>query len=305
MKIQVNDVIVPMDVPKKFRETYIRNYLEITKESGHLMLFAGDQKVEHLNKDFFGDGIPADDNDPEHLFRIASKAKIGVFATQLGIIARYGMSYPDIPYLVKVNSKTDLVKTSQSDPFSGEWFDFQQVIDFRDNSGLKILGVGYTIFLGSEYEAEMLYQAAQLVYNAHQHGLISVMWIYPRGKAVNDEKDPHLIAGATGIALCLGADFVKVNYPQKEGHDSKEIFKEAVLAAGRTKVVCAGGSSKDAKAFLQELHDQINVSGAAGNATGRNIHQKPLAEAIRMCNAVFAITVEGATVEEALKIYNG
>ncbi len=305
MKIQVNDVIVPLDVPKEFRETYIRNYLEITKESGHLMLFAGDQKVEHLNKDFFGDGIPADDNDPEHLFRIASKAKIGVFATQLGIIARYGMSYPDVPYLVKVNSKTDLVKTSQSDPFSGEWFDFQQVIDFRDNSGLKMLGVGYTIFLGSEYEAEMLYQAAQLVYNAHQHGLISVMWIYPRGKAVNDEKDPHLIAGATGIALCLGADFVKVNYPQKEGHDSKEIFKEAVLAAGRTKVVCAGGSSKDAKAFLQELHDQINVSGAAGNATGRNIHQKPLAEAIRMCNAVFAITVEGATVEEALKIYNG
>ncbi len=305
MKIQVNDVIVPMDVPKKFSETYIRNYLEITKESGHLMLFAGDQKVEHLNKGFFGDGIPADDNDPEHLFRIASKAKIGVFATQLGIIARYGMSYPDVPYLVKVNSKTDLVKTSQSDPFSGEWFDFQQVIDFHDNSGLKILGVGYTIFLGSEYEAEMLYQAAQLVYNAHQHGLISVMWIYPRGKAVNDEKDPHLIAGATGIALCLGADFVKVNYPQKEGHDSKEIFKEAVLAAGRTKVVCAGGSSKDAKAFLQELHDQINVSGAAGNTCGRSIHQKPLAEAIRMCNAVFAITVEGATVEEALKIYNG
>jgi fructose-bisphosphate aldolase/6-deoxy-5-ketofructose 1-phosphate synthase len=305
MKMQVNNVIVPLDVPEEFRETYIRNYLEITKERGHLMLFAGDQKVEHLNKDFFGDGIPADDNDPEHLFRIASQAKIGVFATQLGIIARYGMSYPDVPYLVKINSKTDLVKTSQSDPLSGEWYDFQQVIDFRNSSGLKILGVGYTIFLGSEYEAEMLYQAAQLVYNAHQYGLISVLWIYPRGKAVNDEKDPHLIAGATGIALCLGADFVKVNYPQKEGHDSKEIFKEAVLAAGRTKVVCAGGSSKDAKTFLQELHDQINVSGAAGNATGRNIHQKPLAEAIRMCNAVFAITVEGATVEEALKIYNG
>ncbi|HNS77081.1 MAG TPA: hypothetical protein PL032_12525 [Syntrophorhabdus sp.] len=304
MKIHANDVIVPLDVPKAFQETYTRNYLEITRESGHLMLFAGDQKVEHLNKDFFGEGIPADDNDPEHLFRIASKAKIGVFATQLGIIARYGMSYPAVPYLVKVNSKTDLVKTSQSDPFSGEWYDFQQVIDFRDNSGLKILGIGYTIFLGSKHEAKMLHQAAQLVYNAHQHGLISVLWIYPRGKAVSDEKDPHLIAGATGIALCLGADFVKVNYPQKEGMESKEIFKEAVQAAGRTKVVCAGGSSKDAKDFLQELHDQINISGAAGNATGRNIHQKPLEDAIRMCNAVFAITVEGATVEEALKIYN-
>jgi fructose-bisphosphate aldolase/6-deoxy-5-ketofructose 1-phosphate synthase len=297
-------VIVPLDVPKAFRETYIHNFLEITKESGRLMLFAGDQKVEHLNKDFFGEGIPSDDNDPEHLFRIASKAKIGVFATQLGIIARYGMSYSDVPYLVKINSKTDLVKTAQSDPFSGEWYDFQQVIDFRDNSGLNILGVGYTIFIGSEFEADMLYQAAQLVHNAHQYGLLSVLWIYPRGKAVNNEKDPHLIAGATGVALCLGSDFVKVNYPQKEGHESKEIFKEAILAAGRTKVVCAGGSSKDAREFLQDLHDQINVSGAAGNATGRNIHQKPFAEAVRMCNAVFAITVEGAGVEEALKIYN-
>lgn len=304
MKLNAQDVIVPLDVPKAFRETYIHNFLEITKESGRLMLFAGDQKVEHLNKDFFGEGIPSDDNDPEHLFRVASKAKIGVFATQLGIIARYGMSYSDIPYLVKINSKTDLVKTAQSDPFSGEWYDFQQVIDFRDNSGLNILGVGYTIFIGSEFEADMLYQAAQLVHNAHQYGLLSVLWIYPRGKAVNNEKDPHLIAGATGVALCLGSDFVKVNYPQKEGHESKEIFKEAILAAGRTKVVCAGGSSKDAREFLQDLHDQINVSGAAGNATGRNIHQKPFAEAVRMCNAVFAITVEGAGVEEALNIYN-
>lgn len=304
MKLNAQDVIVPLDVPKAFRETYIHNFLEITKESGRLMLFAGDQKVEHLNKDFFGEGIPSDDNDPEHLFRIASKAKIGVFATQLGIIARYGMSYSDVPYLVKINSKTDLVKTAQSDPFSGEWYDFQQVIDFRDNSGLNILGVGYTIFIGSEFEADMLYQAAQLVHNAHQYGLLSVLWIYPRGKAVSDEKDPHLIAGATGVALCLGSDFVKVNYPQKSGQESKEIFKEAILAAGRTKVVCAGGSSKDAREFLQDLHDQINVSGAAGNATGRNIHQKPFAEAVRMCNAVFAITVEGAGVEEALKIYN-
>lgn len=304
MKVRAEDIFVPLDVPKTLRETYAANYLAATRESGRLMLFAGDQKVEHLNKDFFGEGIPADDNGPEHLFRIASKAKIGVFATQLGLIARYGMSYPDVPYLIKINSKTDLVKTSQSDPFSGEWYDFQQVTDFMDNSGLNILGVGYTIFLGSEEEAEMLYQAAQIVYNAHQCGLISVLWVYPRGKAVSDEKDPHLIAGATGVAACLGADFVKVNYPQKQGYESKEIFKEAILAAGRTKVVCAGGSSKDAKAFLQELYDQINVSGTAGNATGRNIHQKPLAEAIRMCNAVYAVTVDGATVEKALKIYN-
>jgi DhnA family fructose-bisphosphate aldolase class Ia len=304
MDFKDNDVVVPLDVPKAVRENYIKNYRTITRNSGRLMLFAGDQKVEHLNSDFYGEGIHPDDGDPEHLFRIASQSNIGVFTTQLGLIARYGVHYADVPYLVKLNSKTNLVKTSQSDPFSNQWLDVQKVVDFRDNSGLNILAVGYTVYLGSEYEAEMLHQAAQIVYIAHQHGLITVLWVYPRGKAVADEKDPHLIAGATGVAACLGSDFVKVNYPKKEGHESKDLFKEAVLTAGRTKVVCAGGSSVDVKGFLQRLHDQIFVSGASGNATGRNIHQKSLEEAIRMCNAIYAITVNGDNVEEAMKVYN-
>jgi len=302
MDLNENDVSVPLDVPKAAREDYIKNYRLITRDSGRLMLFAGDQKVEHLNDDFHGEGIHPDDADPEHLFRIASQSKIGVFATQLGLIARYGMDYPDVSYLVKLNSKTNLVKTSQSDPFSDQWLEVEDVIDFRDNSGLNLPAVGYTIYLGSEYESEMLCQAARIVSSAHRHGLITVLWVYPRGKAVADEKDPHLIAGATAVAACLGSDFVKVNYPKKEGHESKELFKEAVLAAGRTKVVCAGGSSVDAKGFLQRLHDQIFVSGAAGNATGRNIHQKSLQDAVKMCNAIYAITVNGESVEEAMKM---
>jgi DhnA family fructose-bisphosphate aldolase class Ia len=216
MSIQANHVIVPLDVPEELQKRYITNYETITRKSGRLMLFAGDQKVEHLNKDFYGEGISPDDSDPEHLFRIASRANIGVFATQLGLIARYGMDYPDVPYLVKLNSKTNLLKTSMSDPLSRQWLDVQQVVDFRESSGLQILAVGYTIYLGSEYEAAMLRQAAQIVYQAHRHGLISVLWIYPRGKAVKDEKDPHLIAGATGVAACLGSDFAKVNYPEQE-----------------------------------------------------------------------------------------
>lgn len=305
VSIKKEDVIVPLDVPKAMREAYVKNYTEITRNSGRLMLFAGDQKVEHLNDDFYGEGVPEDDADPEHLFRIASKAKIGVFAAQLGLIARYGMDYKDVPYLVKVNSKTNIVETSQDDPFSNLWYDIDQVVQFKENSELNILGVGYTIYLGSEYEAEMLVQAAQVVYDAHQHGLLSVLWIYPRGEAVKDEKDPHLIAGATGVGACLGSDFVKVNYPKKEGAKSAEVFKEAIKAAGRTKVVCAGGSSDECEAFLKKLHDQIHISGAMGNATGRNIHQRPLDEAIRMCNAVYAITVEDASVDEAMKIYKG
>ena len=73
----------------------------------------------------------------------------------------------------------------------------------RKNSKLNILGIGYTIYLGSEYESAMLNAAAQAIFEAHQNGLIVVLRIYPRGTAVGNEKDPHLIAGAAGVAAAL------------------------------------------------------------------------------------------------------
>lgn len=301
-KFSKKDVIIPANVPSSARNEYVENYMNITQDSGRLMLFAGDQKIEHLNDDFYGEGIHPDDASPEHLFRIASKAKIGVLATQRGLIARYGPDYKDAQYLVKINSKTNLVKTAQKDPFSGDISSVKEIVELKKNSGLKILGVGYTVYLGSEHEAEMLKGASQMIYEAHKNGLITVLWVYPRGKAVSDEKDPHLIAGATGVAACLGSDFVKVNPPKKEGKYSKELLEEAITAAGRTKVVCAGGSSVDVKAFLERLYDQIQI-GAAGNATGRNIHQKGFDEAVSMCNAIYAITVEDRTVDEAFRLY--
>ena len=301
-----NEIVkIPLDVPAKSRNKYLNNYMQITKGRGRLMLFAGDQKIEHLNDDFSGEGIALEDNNPEHLFQIASNSNIGVFAAQMGLIARYGMDYPEVPYLLKLNSKTNLIKTKQADPRSLQLINMSEVVEFIESSKLNILGVGYTLYLGSEHEGEMLTQAAQLVFQAHQAGLVTVLWIYPRGRAVADEKDPHLIAGAAGVGAALGSDFAKVNYPAKAGHNSAEIFKEAVLAAGCTKVVCAGGKSTEARLFLQRLHDQIHISGAAGNATGRNIHQRPLDEAVRLCNAIYAITVDNASVDWAYRLYKG
>lgn len=308
------DVIVPADVPSAMAKEYVKNYLKITHNTGNLMLFAGDQKIEHLNDDFYGKikigdqevEIPLDDADPEHLFRIASKAKIGVFATQLGLIAKFGTSYEDVPYLVKLNSKSHLVKTAQKDPLSQAMWSISDVIKLKKDSGLNIMAVGYTVYVGSEFEGEMLREAAQIAYGAHEHGLLAVFWMYPRGKAVPDEKDPHIVAGAAGVGACLGADFVKVNYPKPKEGKAAEAFKEAISAAGkRTGVITAGGGSKGVKDFLQETWDQINISGCRGNATGRNIHQKPLDEAIRLANAISAITLEGKSVDDAMKVYEG
>jgi len=294
---------IPADVPKNKVSTYKKNLKEATNGMNHLMLFAGDQKVEHLNNDFYGKDIPLEDNSPEHMFKIASSAKIGVFATQFGLISRYGRDYKDIPYLVKLNSKTNLVPYEEQAPYSKAWLSVGDVVDFAKESGLDIKGVGYTLYLGGAYEHEMLRQAAQIVHEAHKNGLLCVLWIYPKGKFVKDEHDAHLIAGAAGVGAALGADFIKLKVPYtKKGKFDAKLLQEVTMAAGRSGVLCEGGAKIDEKEFLQELYAQKNIGGSRGNGTGRNIHQRPLKEAIKMANAIYAVTAQNATVKEALKL---
>lgn len=306
-KLVASDVNIPADVPPEKVSTYRDNYLRATRHTGRLMMFAGDQKIEHLNDDFYGTNehgtIPEEDHQPEHLFEIASQATIGVFATQLGLINHYARNYPDVPYIAKLNSKSHLVKPEQQEPISRAMWQIEDVMRVKEYSGVDILGIGYTCYLGSEQESAMLAEAARLTTQAHAQGLLSIIWIYPRGKAVPDESDPHLIAGACGVAVCLGADFVKVNYPKAA--QPEQAFTEAVKAAGRTGVICAGGKSADPEEFLQQVHSQIHVSGAAGNATGRNIHQRTTEQAVRLCNAISAITLGEKDFDYAQKVYRG
>lgn len=292
---------VPADVLPNARTEYCSNYQAITRGKNRLVVFSCDQKLEHLNRDFYGPGIDPQDNDPEHMFKIAHQGNIGAFATHLGLIARYGANYPEINYIVKMNGKTDLVKTEQRDPVSKQLWTVEQIIDFKKSSGLSIVGVGYTVYLGSEFESQMLAEAAQLVVQAHRHGLVTLLWMYPRGKAITQERLGELIAGAAGVALSLGTDFAKINAPLATADKtSEEWLAIAAQAAGRTKLIISGGAKVSAQDFLQELYDQIHVGKTHGNATGRNIHQRNLQDAIALTNAISSIVYENKTVQEAL-----
>ncbi len=302
MKIS-SDIFIPADVPALHERDYRENMDAITHGSGNLMLFACDQKIEHLNEDFYGKGIPAESNDPERLFKIASLGRIGAFASQLGLIARWGKKYNNVNYIVKINSKSNLVKTEQRDPMSSLLWSVNNVISFKKNSKLAVRGIGLTLYLGSEYESEMLAQTAQAIFDAHQAGLVTVVWMYPRGIAVTDEHDGALIAGAAGVAHALGTDFAKINPPTpSHKKTTAQWLAVAAQAAGNTKLICSGGKTVNEKKFLQELHDQIHIGKTAGNATGRNIHGHTLEKAIAMTKAISAITIDGKTVKEAEKL---
>lgn len=293
-------VRVPAHVPIAERRRFALSYTTMTRGTGNLMLMAGDQKIEHLNDDFFGADIHQDDAHPEHLFRVASGGDVGCFATQHGMIATYGLDYSDVPYLVKMNAKTDVVSSKQAEPRSYAHVTIEDVLRLRQYGKLNIVGIGYTLYIGSEYESEMIAELGKLIAQAHACGMLVVVWAYPRGKAVTQEKNTHLIAGAAGVAAALGADFVKVNCPT-EGPAS---LREAVAAAGRTGVIVSGGASLGVREFLQYTYDTIHEGGCRGSATGRNVHQRSDSEAIAMTKAVSSIVYHHASVDEAHRLYN-
>lgn len=298
------EIKIPLTVPVSKQREYRKNFSLATAGSGSLLLFAGDQKVEHLNSDFVGTGIAKEDASPEHLFQIAAASPVGVFATHIGLIAHYGATYPKVPYLVKLNGRTNLYKDDE-EIISPAWLEVEDVVNFKKQSGLNILGVGYTVYLGGEKETSMLKEAAKIVREAHQNGLLAVIWMYPRGKNIKEE-DIHTIAGGAGVAAALGADFVKVKYPyDKKIKATAEAFQEVTHAAGRTNVICVGGSKQDAKELITYAYSQKHISGSRGIAIGRNLHQRPLKDAILLATALALVINHDSSLEDALAVYSG
>lgn len=296
--------IIPANVPKSRQSEYRRNYDLLTNQTGRLFLIAGDQKVEHLNRDFFGSGIPLEDATPEHLFKIAAASHGGVLATHPGLITSFGPKYSKLPYIIKLNGKTNLGHDELKYTHK-LWLKVADVVKLKKDSGLNIVAIGYTLYLGGFDEENMLATVSQAIFQAHQAGLAAVVWVYPRGPKINEE-NIHTIAGGAGIAAALGADFVKIKYPfaPQDRQKTAVKFKEAVLAAGQTKVICVGGAKRPVKDLLKDLERQIKISGTNGLATGRNLHQRTLAEATKLSRAIGAIIFKNKTAAEAWKIYN-
>jgi DhnA family fructose-bisphosphate aldolase class Ia len=293
-------ITVPADVPDYSHDKFVDNFTAVSCGTKNLFLFAADQKIEHLNNDFYGNGIHADANDPEHIFRIAGYGNVGALAAHAGLIARYGRQYRDINYIVKLNGKTNL---GDQDPMSEIMWDVGNVLDLSDEGKLHIRGVGYTVYLGSAYEHVMLSQAAHVVTHAHNNGLLAILWIYIRGQHIKNCQTAQLIAGAAGLGNALGADFVKVHMPQDSSDMTGiDALKVATQAAGNTGVICSGGSEKPTTQLLTEIYEQINKGGARGCAIGRNIFQRSLNDAAALTKAIAALVYRDASLNDAINM---
>lgn len=278
---------VPSDVPESMHTIYNNHMQTLFKDNTPSIIFAFDQKMEHASTDFIGSTINDEASNPTHAFTIAMSSPVNAFATHLGLIARYAATYPQLAYIAKLNGKTNLLKKEESDPLSRQLWSVDNVVQLKDQ-GVNIIGIGYTIYLGSAHESIMLQEAAQCINQAHKHGLVAIIWAYPRGTSITNERDPFIVAGAAGVAASLGADVVKINAPDaKDNKSTTEWLKEIVKAAGTTKVICAGGPQKESSEFVRDITSYC-ATGVSGVALGRNLFQRSHEEAVELAHALRA-----------------
>ncbi len=233
--------------------TISRNLIKLTR-GGRALYLAYDQGFEHgPSRDFNEKNI-----DPRYVLDIAKKCGFNGIIFQKGIAEKYNkeIKKSGVPLIVKLNGKTSLYK---GEPVS------RQLCTVGEALKLGASAVGYTIYIGSEYENVMLREFEKIEREAHKKGLVVIAWIYPRGKSVKNPTSRENIAYSARVALEIGADIVKLQWNGK-----LEDLKWAVKSAGKTKVVVAGGLKISESALLKGVKD-IRKSGAFGLAVGRNV----------------------------------
>jgi len=241
-------------------------------KDGKSMLLAYDQGLEHGPSTDFNDK----NVDPAYVMEIAGKGKFNGVIFQKGTAER---SYDGrVPLIVKVNGKTALPK---GEPIS------RQVCSVEHAVSLGAKGVGYTIYLGSQYESEMLKEFGAIQEDAHKKGIAAIAWIYPRGAAVQNDTSKEIVAYAARTGLELGADAVKIKYTGDPAS-----FSWAVKSAGGVRVFMSGGPKAPTdEDFVGQVKGVIEAGGT-GLAVGRNVWQNedPTGMAEKLRKVIFVGT---------------
>ncbi len=224
------------------------------EKNGKVLLLAYDQGFEHGPVDFDETNI-----DPAYIMQIAKNGCFTGVVFHEGVASRYYEKESGVPLVVKLNGKTSFYS---DEPRSLQLCTVDRAVE------LGAVGIGYTIYVGSKYEEEMMVEFSRIEDEAHAKGLSVIAWMYPRGsKVAGRESDRDVVAYAARLGLELNADYVKVPYT-----GDVESFSWVVRAAGKTGVLAQGGKKIEESEFLAEA-TEIMQAGAKGLAVGRNIWQ--------------------------------
>ena len=236
--------------------------------------------------------------DPHYHISFAIEAGMSAFAAPLGMIESGCSTFNDkIPFILKCNSSNSFTSIKDQ-AITG---------NVKDALRLNCIGVGFTIYPGSEYNFKLIEQACNLFRDAKEAGLITVLWSYARGSmSKKGETAANVISYAAHMACLCGADIVKVKLPTSylEEDSTKEVFIKNNIKIdtiedrvklikkscfnGRRIVVFSGGEAKNDEELLNEVKG-IKKGGGNGSIVGRNCFQRPRNKAINLINQMIDI----------------
>jgi class I fructose-bisphosphate aldolase len=274
--------------------------------TGYLSILPVDQGIEHSGAASFSKN-PAY-FDPANLIELALAAGSSGIATTLGGLGIVARRYAHrIPFIVKLNHNEFLHYPNK--------YDQVMFASVRQAADLGAVGVGATIYFGSEESDRQLGEVRAAFEQAHDLGLFTVLWCYLRNPAFKTpDADYHVAADLTGqanhIGVTIEADLIKQKQPENNGgykalsfgrtdplvydqlttDNPIDMTRWQVINcyAGRVGLINSGGESKGSGDLAQAVRTAVinKRAGGTGLIVGRKAFQRPMADGVELLHAV-------------------
>jgi fructose-bisphosphate aldolase, class I len=267
--------------------------------TGRLVILPVDQGFEHGPARSFA--INPSAYDPRYHFELAIEAGCSAYAAPLGFLEAGAREFAgEIPLILKVNDHDLLL--DEKDPY--------QALTGNVSDALRLgcVGIGFTIYPGSSHRLEMYEQIRAYAEEAKRHGLVVVIWSYPRGSGLSKagETAIDITCYAAHIAAQLGAHIIKVKLPSDhiEQEAARKVYQQAQIPIstlsdrvrhvvqcsfnGRRIVIFSGGPAQNDEMLLEEIRS-IYSGGGFGSIIGRNSFQRSRSEAIGLLQTITSI----------------
>jgi class I fructose-bisphosphate aldolase len=274
--------------------------------TGYLSILPVDQGIEHSGAASFARN-PAY-FDPRNLVELAIEGECNAIATTLGVLGMVGRRYAHrIPFIAKLNHNELLTYPSQYD----------QIMfgSPREAYDLGAVGVGATVYFGSEHATRQIQEVSDAFQEAHELGMFTVLWCYLRNNAFKkDGVDYSLAADLTGQANHLGvtieADIIKQKQAENNdgygaigfGRTDPLVYEQLTTDnpidltrwqvvncyAGRIPLINSGGESKGDSDLAQAVRTAVinKRAGGAGLISGRKAFQRPTSDGVALLHTI-------------------
>ena len=278
--------------------------------TGYISILPVDQGIEHSagasfapNPQYF---------DPENIVKLAIEGGCNAVATTLGVLGAVARKYAHkIPFILKFNHNEFISYPNAYDQIS-----FASIDQAFDQG---CVGVGATIYFGSDESRRQIQEVTQAFAHAHELGMFTVLWCYLRNPAFKTkEMDYHMSADLTGQANHLGvtieADIIKQKLPENNrgyealnmggssyGKLDKRMYSDLAsdhpidlcryqvlnCYCGRSGLINSGGASGE-NDFVEAVKTAVinKRAGGMGLISGRKAFQRPMDEGVKLLNTI-------------------